>query len=176
MRMPRTRSDWNSRFEHWQRPASDTEEAKIERAAGMVRNALAGNAWLASQGVTVQPQGSYHNNTNVRLDSDMDLRALHPGIRVEYDGGVHVPTANEVLKYTFNGPSWVDRNARMRMEIAAALRSAFGAANVDDTGSRAIHVKALPGSRAEVDVAPAFVLHHGLGPVMAWTTKLPPVR
>ena len=154
------RSNWNSRFEHWQRPASDTEEQKIERAARMVRDALAKNAWLTSEGVTVQPQGSYFNNTNVRLDSDMDLRVVHPGIKVDYNPNVLVEAANKALSYTFNGPPLASQNARMRAEMAAALRDALGDRNVDDTGSRAIHVKALPGSRAEADVVPTFVLNH----------------
>jgi hypothetical protein len=158
--MARTRSDWNTRFEHWQRPASDSEEQKIERAARMVREALAKNAWLTAEGVSVYAQGSYYNNTNVRLDSDMDLRVVHPGIKVQYDPNVHVESANQILSYTFNGPSLSSLSSRMRVEMAAALGGDFGARNVDDTGSRAIHVKALPGSRAEVDVVPAFVLHH----------------
>lgn len=158
--MARTRTDWNNRFEHWHRPASDSEEQKIERAARMVRDALAKNAWLTAEGVTVHAQGSYYNNTNVRLDSDMDLRIVHPGIKVQYDPNVHVETANQVMSYTFNGPSLSSLNTRMRAEVAAVLGGDFGARNVDDTGSRAIHVKALPGSRAEVDVVPAFVLHH----------------
>ena len=158
--MARTRSDWNSRFEHWQRPASDSEEQKIQRAARMVRNALAKNAWLMAEGVTVHTQGSYHNNTNVRLDSDMDLRIVHPGIKVQYDPNVHIETANQVLSYTFNGRSLSSLNTCMRAEVVAALGGDFGVRSVDDTGSRAIHVKALPGSRADVDVVPAFVLHH----------------
>lgn len=63
---PRTRSSWNDRFAHWERPASETEEAQIGRAATMVRTALIGNAWLQGEGVTVGAQGSYFNNTNVR--------------------------------------------------------------------------------------------------------------
>jgi hypothetical protein len=36
----RTRSSWNDRLTHWERPASDSEEVQIERAAAMVRFAL----------------------------------------------------------------------------------------------------------------------------------------
>lgn len=157
--MARSRSDWNSRFEHWQRPASDSEEQKIERSARMVRDALAKNAWLSAEGVSVFAQGSYHNNTNVRLDSDMDLRVVHPGIKVQYHPNVHVESANQLLSYTFNGSSLSSLNSRMRAEVAAALGTEFGFWNVNDTGSRAIHLKSLPGSRAEVDVVPSFVLH-----------------
>jgi hypothetical protein len=157
--MVRTRREWNDRFEHWQRAASASEEARIERAAVMVRDALGRSPWLVGEGVDVLAQGSYHNNTNVRLDSDMDLRAAHPGIKVYYDGNVHIDSANKLLGYTF-GPNLADQNARMRVETAAALRATFGVASVDATGDRAIHVKALPGSRAEADVVPAFVLHY----------------
>lgn len=156
----RTLYEWNNRFEHWERPASDAEEAKIERAAAMVLDALDDNAWLATEGVVVRPQGSYYNNTNVRLDSDMDLRAVHPSLRVEYTSGVDFKAADAALNYSLTGQSLADLNARLRREMVSALSLKFGYANVDDTGERAIHVKELPGSRAEIDVVPAFVLHH----------------
>lgn len=54
----RSRSSWNDRFVHWERPASDSEEAQINRAASMVRAALADNTWLNTEGVTIAPQGS----------------------------------------------------------------------------------------------------------------------
>src|SRR5947207_11503248 len=115
--MARTRSDWNSRFEHWQRPASDTEEQKIERAARVVRDALAKNAWLTGEGVTVQAQGSYFNNTNVRLDSDMDLRVVHPGIKVEYAPNVDIACADQILEYTSSGRTLPAINSLMRAEV-----------------------------------------------------------
>src|SRR6266571_3025658 len=37
---PRNRSEWQERFSYWQRPASETEEAKIEVAARRVGVAL----------------------------------------------------------------------------------------------------------------------------------------
>lgn len=157
--MARSRTDWNNRFEHWQRPASESEEEQIERAARMVRAALAENAWLVAEGVSVYPQGSYHNNTNVRLASDMDLRVVHPGIRAQYAPNIDEESASQHL-YTSTGRSLQSLNTLMRAEVAAALGGAFGSENVDDTGSRAIHVRSLPGSRADVDVVPSFVLHH----------------
>src|SRR5215211_7203291 len=72
----RTRQSWNDRLEHWERPATDSEEATIECAAQMVREVLAPNRWLSSQGVKIFPQGSYYNNTNVRREAAIDLRAV----------------------------------------------------------------------------------------------------
>lgn len=157
----RAQYEWTSRFEHWERPASDFEESKIERAAAMVLDALDDSQWLADEGVIVRPQGSYYNNTNVRLDSDMDLRAVHPGVRIEYHWNVSdTAAADAALGINRTGRNLNELSARMRQEMETALSIYFGRANVDATGERAIHVKELPGSRAEVDVVPAFVLSH----------------
>jgi hypothetical protein len=66
----------------------------------MVRTALAGNAWLQAEGVMIASQGSYFNNTNVRLEFDMDLRAVHPLVRIEY----HIPARLTVRVITANQP------------------------------------------------------------------------
>src|SRR5262245_16241016 len=80
----RTRSSLNARFTPWEQPAVGSEEVRIERAASRVRFAVAENAWLRNKGVEVSAQGSYFNNTNVRLESDTDLRAVHPLVRIVY--------------------------------------------------------------------------------------------
>lgn len=95
----RTRSSWNDRLTHWERPASESEEVQIERAASMVRSAVAENAWLRNEGVAVSAQGSYFNKTNVRLESDMDLRAVHPLIRIEYAPNVLVEAPRPLITY-----------------------------------------------------------------------------
>jgi hypothetical protein len=153
---PRARSSWNARFEHWERPASDSEETQIGRAASMVRTALVGNAWVQAENVTIAPQGSYFNNTNVRLESDMDLRATHPLIRIEYHQGVVVEYAQRVHQIPQSGRYFTDVVADMRREIAVAMGAKFGAANIDASGNKAVRIKKLPGSRADVDVVPVF--------------------
>jgi len=45
-RRPRNRSEWQARFRYWQRPASKTEEAKIEATARRVAAALRHSAFL----------------------------------------------------------------------------------------------------------------------------------
>ena len=154
----RSRSDWNAVLTAWEQPASNTEEAKIERAATMVRAAVGRSDWIVSQGVSVLPQGSYFNNTNVRLDADMDLRAVHPLKHYVYLPGVIQEYADSALKVAYSGETFEAVSARMRTELAAELGRAFGAANVDASGDKAIQVKELPGSRAKVDIVPAFML------------------
>jgi len=152
----RTRSSWNDRFTHWERPASDSEEVQIERAASMVRFAVAENAWLRNEGVEVSAQGSYFNNTNVRLESDTDLRAVHPLVRIVYANDVIVEYAEKAHGIPQSGRYFSDVAADMRREITASLTKKFGATNVDALGNKAIRLKKLPGSRADVDIVPAF--------------------
>lgn len=155
----RTRVSWNERFEHWERPASDSEEAVIERAATMVRGALAKRNWLTSQGVLVKPQGSYFNNTNVRLESDMDLGVRHPGIKVMTGPGVTLQQADAALGYVVTGEYNPDIALTLRAEIAAALAAEFGGKNVHP-GKKAFTVGAIPGSRADADVVPMLRLDY----------------
>jgi len=141
---------------HWERPASDTEEQQIERAAEMVRVVLSNNRWLNDEGVTIAPQGSYHNNTNVRREADMDLRAVHPDIRLEYAPGVVIDSARTMLGIYDTGRTYHDIAQEMRREITRELIQRFGASNVDASGNKAIRLKKLPGSRADVDIVQTF--------------------
>src|SRR5262249_665645 len=147
----RSRTSWNDRLTHWEKPASATEEAIIERAAARVREVVAKNQWLVGEGVRIEPQGSYHNNTNVRQESDIDLRAVHPHLDIVYADGVDSPSADTVLGYTDTGSTFGQVLAGMRGQLFNALASEFGVLNIED-GGKAIRIKSVPGSRAPVDV------------------------
>lgn len=69
----RTTIDWEKTFTAWTKPSSDTEKEKYEHAESMIRDAIRANSWLADKVVAVYAKGSYANNTNVRLDSDVDI-------------------------------------------------------------------------------------------------------
>lgn len=159
MAQARSRTSWNDRLTHWEKPASDSEEAIIERAATRVREVMAKNKWLVGEGVSIEPQGSYFNNTNVRQESDIDLRAVHPSIDVVYANGVVQSSADTVLGYTTGPRSFGQIDAAMRGQMVDALANEFGILNIED-GGKAIRVKSVPGSRAPVDVVPCFRLHH----------------
>ena len=162
----RSRGSWNDRFAYWEKPPSDSEEAQIQRSGAMVRSALESNDWLSQERVEVRPQGSYHNNTNVRRDSDMDLCVWHPGIRVLVEEGISRDEVDLKLGYTSIGGFIPAIAANLRREIGRALVDAFGSANVRG-GNKAFRLSAVPGSRADTDVVPAVCLHcvrrRGLG-------------
>lgn len=156
----RTRQSWNERLEFWEKPASDTEEAIIEQSRKQVASALGESQWLVSEGVALHSQGSYHNNTNVRRDSDMDLRLVHPLVYVHNQ--VNDPQYQAYSQQAYNRipVTYEDVYASLRSEAVRLLADRFGAFNVDDTGNKAIRIKEIPGSRAKVDVIPCFVLNH----------------
>jgi hypothetical protein len=155
----RHRQSWNDRFEHWERPESDTEYDRIIRARDMVQGALADNNWLNAEGCRLCQQGSFTNRTNTRGESDIDLRVQHRHILVEYADGVDRQAAYAAAGYFSPGGSFRDKLTDMRAQIVSDLQGTFGRGAVDASGKKAIRVKGLEGSRAEVDVVPAFRLH-----------------
>ncbi len=155
----RSRTDWNNRFTYWEKPASVSEEGTIERAQSNVISAIINNLWLSDQQVLIQPQGSYHNNTNVRTEADIDLRAVHPALKIEYNTNVHIQTARTALGYGDYGLTFQYIFINLRAELIAELSRKFGSANVI-SGKKAIRIKGITGSRAEVDVVPTIRFHY----------------
>nr|WP_314469810.1 hypothetical protein [uncultured Sphingomonas sp.] len=155
----RSRTSWNDRLWHWERPPSDHEEAKIARAARIATGLVKGNAVLAAIGAEVLPQGSYYNNTNVRLEADMDLRVQLPTLMVRYEPGIVAVEADAALGYITIGDSLSEQATKVRDQLAADCRNAFGKENVE-VGNKAVSVAGLDGSRADVDLVPAFHLRY----------------
>ena len=159
----RRRSEWIARFEHWQRPASVTEEGSLETAQKNVLGALAGATWMGSQGVMLHQQGSYFNNTNVRTEADLDLRLVHPSLKVDYAADVAPSYGAQFYGYGDSSLTYGELFGNMRAEAVAGLSAAFSKANVT-VGKKAIRIKGITGSRAEVDVVPTVVFDH-----ISWT-------
>ena len=155
----RRRSAWNDRLAHWQKAATGTEEATIERARRNVLAVTADNRWLLDSSVVVASQGSYHNNTNVRTEADIDLRAVHRALKIEYAPGVVPQSAAGALGYSNYGMTFEQIFGRMRSELTGDLSRRFGASNVV-SGKKAIRIKGISGSRAEVDVVPTIGFHY----------------
>lgn len=68
-----TTRDWEKTLRDWSKPSSDTEEEKCERVQRMIKQAIAAYPRFLQVELKVYAKGSYANNTNVRLDSDVDV-------------------------------------------------------------------------------------------------------
>lgn len=140
--------DWHETFKTWAKPASDTEEEKASRTADSIRLALRRHALLQSRHFDVYATGSYRNNTNVRLDSDIDIAVvLRESIFYRLSGAL---TAAQVGL----GPATYS-DQEFRRDVRAALRAAFGEQLKES--SKAFSLRETP-SRLNADVS-VFLEH-----------------
>lgn len=102
-----SQSRWSSRFETWAKPLSDTEVQKCKNARSVIITALNDHSELDGLEISVHAQGSYAANTNVRADSDVDLRVqcsntfhfkLPPGVE-PYQANISTPAALDFATY-----------------------------------------------------------------------------
>ncbi len=148
---PRNRSEWEARFAHWQRPASDTEEAEIDAKARRVRLALERHStFLPSHQWRVVKQGSYHNNTNVRNQSDVDLAVCLSDVFFVDGPSNDVPGLAELGRVSV-GFQFDEYKAH----IAWCLTQEFGSSAVK-LGKKAIEIHKNDNEKINADVVPAF--------------------
>ena len=141
------RRRWAARFETWAQPLSSTEEQKCLNAQNMISKALDGHSEMVGINYRVCPQGSYVANTNVRQNSDVDIRihctdtfhfSLPAGLEAS-DAGIY-PATLDFSTY--------------RAKVLKALVDKFGYLNVTD-GSKAFNIDENT-YRINADVVPAF--------------------
>ena len=69
-------SKWEATFKSWAQAPSPTEQAKCDNAERAITKAINSYDRFRYRNITVFPQGSYRNRTNVRIDSDVDICVL----------------------------------------------------------------------------------------------------
>jgi hypothetical protein len=119
----------------------------------MVREAIDDSEELNSESRELYAKGSYANNTNVRIDSDVDI-AIDCHRLFYWDYASYVTAPNPALPHNTYGGKWAP--ATWRSAVIAALEAKFGKSDVDTSGKVAINIKAVPGSRPSIDVVPGF--------------------
>jgi hypothetical protein len=143
----RSASEWKTTFDSWSSPPSETEEAKCENAVRAIRIAVDANDSLSRRDIDVVPQGSYQNNTNARLQSDVDVCVrLNDAFFYDLPAGVTAADLNIVpATYTYS---------QFKSDVEKALTDHFGKAAVT-RGNKAfdIHENAY---RIDADVVAAF--------------------
>jgi hypothetical protein len=133
---------------NWTKPPSDSEEDKLSNSERMVREAINDHDPLKNKSTDVFGQGSYANNTNVRLNSDID-------INVCYTDGFYFELPDGMDRYDFdlNNPSSYSFS-EFKNHVEQALINKFGADSIkrDDKC-----IKILGNNyRIETDVVPTW--------------------
>lgn len=149
---------WEDTLSTWAKPPSDTEQTKADNAERIVRAALADDPTLSKYSIRVFAQGSYKANTNVRLNSDVDICVLCDNTFF-YD-----LTFSDLTDDTVPGSPPSLTYSDFRNMVEAALVRRFGRASVT-RGNKAFDVHANT-YRLDADVVAAFELRRfkKLGP------------
>jgi hypothetical protein len=144
--------DWEAWLRAASAPASDNEEAKRDRTESRIRSAIQDSAEIPNQSVRVFAKGSYANNTNVRLDADVD-------VAVEWTHGFKTVKAFQAADLSDEDLGLSDVDAptptEFRDQVERALLEAFGSSSVDTSGNKAVTVSAGP-TTLDADVVPCF--------------------
>lgn len=134
----------------WTKPPSDSEQTKLENSERMVRDAINSDEKLKQKSTEIFGQGSYANDTNVRLNSDID-------INVRYTGGYYFSlppgVTEEDVKIAHIGSSGYSF-AEFKNDVETALVNKFGRKEVV-RNDKCITVKANT-NRIETDVVPTW--------------------
>lgn len=133
---------------NWTKPPSKTEQSKLENSERMVRNAINSDEKLKKKSTEIFGQGSYANNTNVRLNSDID-------INVRYTGGFYfdLPKDKKREDFGLNNPTSYSCS-EFKDDVENALVNKFGRSDVK-RNDKCITIKENS-NRIETDVVPTW--------------------
>lgn len=127
--------------------ASRNESDKLDRSEAMVRDAIRGSKF--EDIVDIFGKGSYKNNTNVRLNSDMDICVVYtPTFQFDIPQGDTPEEHNITPKYdpyTFS---------IFKTELTDLMKEKFGKDNVS-TKNKCIHISENT-YHSEIDVVPSW--------------------
>jgi hypothetical protein len=132
----------------WRKPPSDTEDSKLSNSLRLVKDAISKHDWLSTLNLDIFGQGSYANDTNVRLNSDIDVCVMNrdcffydiPKNAYAGDYGLGTPCGYLFREY--------------KNQIEKALKDCFGRESVV-RGNKCITVKGNT-YRIETDVVAAW--------------------
>lgn len=132
---------------NWTRSSTDTEEQKINNALNMIKDAINSNDELSNKDIEVFSQGSYANNTNVRLESDIDVCImLKDTFYREYPEGV----TREDYGFTPGTNNFDD----YKTGVVSSLVNKFSSENIN-IGNKSIKIHSNT-YRVDADVVSAF--------------------
>jgi hypothetical protein len=144
--------NWEATLEAWVRPASENEEEKRDRTQQEISDAIRAHPKLAKEPIRIYAKGSYKNNTNVRLDSDVDINAEYYGfVYSDIHSSVQGLTKEDVGITPYTGDYSVDQ---FKSDLNEALVRAFGSSAVTP-GNIAYRIREKK-TTLPADVVPCF--------------------
>lgn len=134
----------------WTKPPSDSEQTRLETSERMVREAISEDETLSKKSTEIFGQGSYANDTNVKLNSDID-------INVSYTGGYFFDLPKDKTEADMgidkDGPSGYSFS-EFKNDVEVALVKKFGRDQVK-RNDKCITIKGTA-QRVQTDVIPTW--------------------
>jgi len=139
--------DWEETFTSWAKPPSESEAERCANAEKVICDALNNDEVLAKLDILVFTQGSYKNNTYIKLDSDVDICImLRDTFYTDYpEGHTDETYGNSSSDFTYK---------QFKNLVGTALVNHFGADEVE-RGNKAFDIHANS-YRVDADVVPVF--------------------
>ena len=130
-----TNSERENLLSRWAEPPSDSEQTRCDNAERVIRNAVQDSEILRDLEIRVFAQGSYKNNTNVRLNSDVDICVcLMDTFSTDYSFAPNL--SDEALG--ISGATYTYQ--QFKNDLGDALVAEFGKANVK-RGNKAFDIR-----------------------------------
>lgn len=137
-------------FNNWRKPPSDSEEQRLETTERRIRDAIRKSEELKEYDVEVFGQGSYANDTNVRLESDVDINVCSTAYF--FTDYVAEGITDKTFGYELGNHSYNDFKEKVRKALVAE----FGSANVKEK-NKCFSVTENS-NRVKADVVPTYEL------------------
>jgi hypothetical protein len=142
---------WEDTFASWGKAPGQTEQTKCDNAVRAVRKAVDASGPLSRRNVSVFPQGSYANRTNVREDSDVDICVLCRDT-IFFD----IPIGKTLADYELHSPASYTYT-EFKSDLENALTSYFGQ-SVVSRGKKAFNIHENT-YRIDADTVACFEYH-----------------
>jgi len=146
-------TDWEATLRSWVKPPSETEDAKRDKTESQIREALTASTRLKGINYKVYAKGSYANNTNVRLDSDVDI-AVECADFFYYDDTGAAADVTKAVKTEFPDYAGGYSCTAFKNDVEQALIDYYGSSAVE-RGNIAIRVREKK-TTLPADVVPCF--------------------
>jgi len=143
--------DWNQTFSSWSEGPSDSEENKISNTLKQIRAAIHNDPKLKTKNTMVFVQGSYKNNVNVKVDSDVDVGVLS-------EESFHIGSSDDELSKKVNSKYSTAsyQYSEFKNDLENALKTYFGTSKVT-RGNKAFDIHESS-TRVDADVV-ALIEH-----------------
>jgi len=135
---------------NWRKPPSDTEESRLQNTESRIRQAITKSDELKEYEIEVFGQGSYANDTNVKLESDVDINVCSTAYFFTSYGKEGL--SDKTFGYTEGNHTYLDFKEKVRKALVAE----FGKDNVKDKNKCFSVVENT--NRVKADVVPTYEL------------------